>query len=136
MSTITDAELAEWDAQRGDGMVSAVGEYTPPEFWLLLDEVRRLRGMLETNRCGRGHVTLPLVLWDCPECHEITRLRLVNLIAADDECDAAADELAEAKRATGNWRTNPLSHTHPAVLRMRAAKAGRKDALDAAKAPR
>lgn len=40
---ITDAELAEWESERGNGMMSALGEYTPDEFWRLLDEVKRLR---------------------------------------------------------------------------------------------
>lgn len=52
-----------------------------------------------------------------------------ELVAADREFDAAADELAEAKREKGNWRVNPLGHNHPAVLRMRAAKARRAAAL-------
>ena len=54
---------------------------------------------------------------------------VAELIAADLELDAAADELAEAKRAKGNWRVNPLGHNHPAVLRMRAAKVRRAAAL-------
>lgn len=35
--SITDAEIAEWRALQGEGMTSAVGEYTPEEFWRLLD---------------------------------------------------------------------------------------------------
>ncbi len=39
---ITDKQIAEWEAERGNGMESAVGEYTPREFWLLLDEYKLL----------------------------------------------------------------------------------------------
>lgn len=28
---------------------------------------------LDKNVCNSGHVTLPLTLWDCPECHNETR---------------------------------------------------------------
>ena len=45
--TITREEIAEWDALRGEGMVSAVGEYTPEPFWRLLDAHKRTRGMLD-----------------------------------------------------------------------------------------
>lgn len=58
--------------------------------------------------------------------HDATVLAcLLDLLAADREFDAAAAELAEAKRAKDSWRVNPLQPTHPAVLRMRAAKARR-----------
>ena len=43
MMAITDAEIEEWRAEQGNGMNSAVGEYTPAEFWSLLDEVEVLR---------------------------------------------------------------------------------------------
>ncbi|MBX9913716.1 MAG: hypothetical protein K2Y25_07445 [Pseudomonadaceae bacterium] len=36
---ITSEEIAEWRALQGEGMVSAIGEYTPPEFWLVLDDL-------------------------------------------------------------------------------------------------
>lgn len=32
-----------------------------------------LQKRLDTNRCNSGHLTLPLTLWDCPECHNLTR---------------------------------------------------------------
>lgn len=56
---------------------------------------------------------------------------IAELVDADRELDAAADELADAKRAKGNWRVNPLPHNHPAVVRMRAAKERRAAALSA-----
>lgn len=42
-SSITDEQIQEWLAMRGEGMASAVGEYTPAEFWQVLDELARLR---------------------------------------------------------------------------------------------
>lgn len=54
-----------------------------------------------------------------------------ELVSADVEYDVAADAVAEAKREKGNWRVNPLGHAHPAVVRMRAAKARRAAALAA-----
>ncbi len=56
---------------------------------------------------------------------------VAELVAADRELDAAADALADAKREKGNWRVNPLTHNHPAVVRMRAAKERRAAALAA-----
>lgn len=40
---ITKEQIAEWRAEEGNGMRSAVGEYTPDEFWMLLDEIERLQ---------------------------------------------------------------------------------------------
>lgn len=39
---ITKELIEEWRKERDNGMVSAVGEYTPPEFWAALDEIERL----------------------------------------------------------------------------------------------
>lgn len=36
---ITDEQINIWRSVRGEGMVSSVGEYTPDEFWLVLDEL-------------------------------------------------------------------------------------------------
>lgn len=41
--SISDKQIAEWRALRNEGMTSAVGEYTPKEFWDVLDELERLR---------------------------------------------------------------------------------------------
>lgn len=46
----------------------------------LIDERDRLRAQLANNRCNSGHETLPLVLWDCPECHNETKRKLADLI--------------------------------------------------------
>ena len=39
---VNHEQIAEWRKVRGHGMISAVGEYTPSEFWLLLDNFERL----------------------------------------------------------------------------------------------
>jgi hypothetical protein len=49
MATITDEQIAEWRTMRKKGMVSAIGEYTPDEFWAALDEIERLRGKKEKD---------------------------------------------------------------------------------------
>ncbi len=36
------ADREAWRKQRGEGMTSAIGEYTPEEFWDLLDDVDAL----------------------------------------------------------------------------------------------
>jgi hypothetical protein len=40
---VSDEQIAKWRKLKSHGMVSAVGEYTPDEFWLALDEIERLR---------------------------------------------------------------------------------------------
>ena len=43
-------QIAEWRKLHGKGLVSAVGEYTPDEFWLLLDSFERLeRDLAKAN---------------------------------------------------------------------------------------
>ena len=44
---ITAIQIKEWRDLKSDGMTSAVGEYTPSEFWDALDEIERLRSALE-----------------------------------------------------------------------------------------
>jgi hypothetical protein len=51
---------------------------------------------LNGTRCNAGHDTLPLVLWDCPACHDKTRA----------ERDAVLDALHEiiyCDHADGAW---------------------------------
>ena len=57
------------------------------------------------------------------------RAAVAELIEADKEYDAAKDALVAAKREKGNWRVNPLGHSHPAVLRVRDATVRRAAAL-------
>jgi hypothetical protein len=52
----TKAQRTEWRKLQGQGMTSAVGEYTPPEFWELLDDVDRLAEALQTAlEAGQFH---------------------------------------------------------------------------------
>lgn len=44
-----EKRIAELRAYRGEGMISAVGEYTPDELWEALDTVEKLRALL--RRC-------------------------------------------------------------------------------------
>lgn len=39
MKIPTKKQRMEWRREQGSGMQSAIGEYTPPEFWELLDAV-------------------------------------------------------------------------------------------------
>jgi hypothetical protein len=48
--TITPEQIAQWRRKRGNGMTSAVGEYTPSEFWDALDEIERLRDELDDEQ--------------------------------------------------------------------------------------
>jgi hypothetical protein len=43
---VTDEQIAKLRALRGQGLTSAVGEYTPDELWEALDEIERLRALL------------------------------------------------------------------------------------------
>lgn len=43
VNQITEKQISEWREMRNEGMVSAIGEYTPAEFWEVLDEIERLR---------------------------------------------------------------------------------------------
>lgn len=40
---IAEKDISEWESERGKGMQSALGEYTPSEFWEAVDEIKRLR---------------------------------------------------------------------------------------------
>jgi len=46
----TKEERAEWLKKKHDGMISAIGEYVPPEFWHLLQEVETLESALAESR--------------------------------------------------------------------------------------
>ena len=39
---ITEKTLNEWKSYKGTGMTSALGEYTPEEFWDAIAEIERL----------------------------------------------------------------------------------------------
>lgn len=46
---LSPEEIRELRKLRGQGMESAVGEYTPPELWDALDEIERLREFIATS---------------------------------------------------------------------------------------
>ena len=52
-------------------------------------EMGRLKAKLECNRCNKGHETLPLILWDCPTCHDETRAERDTLQAELARCREA-----------------------------------------------
>jgi hypothetical protein len=66
---------------------------------------------LNNDRCNRGHKTLPLILWDCPACHEETRAKLA---AAEKERDEARSALAVARDARDQTQ-RALDLTHSAL---------------------
>lgn len=43
MMKVTDEQITKLEKFRGEGMVSAVGEYTPSEFWDILDDLKAAR---------------------------------------------------------------------------------------------
>lgn len=43
------------------------------------DELARCKEKLACNKCNRGHETLPLILWDCPACHDETKAHTTAL---------------------------------------------------------
>lgn len=52
---VTPEMLAKWRSHQGQGMTSAVGEYTPDEFWLALDEIESLQ-----KRLSEAHAWIPV----------------------------------------------------------------------------
>ncbi len=54
----------------------------------------RLQAKLDCNKCNAGHETLPLALWDCPEC---VRLKMDALAKERDEWAKEA-EISEGAR--------------------------------------
>jgi hypothetical protein len=50
---VSEEDIAAWRKLRECGMASAVGEYTPDEFWLALDEIERLHNCIRDLRAER-----------------------------------------------------------------------------------
>lgn len=83
----------------------------------LVAERDRLQARLDTNRCNSGHETLPLTLWDCPECHNETKRKLAELIEARNAmaplCRAVVSartevEERDACKALAKWLNDDL----------------------------
>lgn len=51
---LSPSVIADLRSKRGEGMVSAVGEYTPDEFWALLDLAE---GLMEARKAWRDKAT-------------------------------------------------------------------------------
>jgi hypothetical protein len=45
-AVISNEQIAKWRSTQGQEMTSAMGEYVPEEFWILLAELERLRAAL------------------------------------------------------------------------------------------
>lgn len=87
---IDAATIAEWREKRDHGMISAIGEYTPEEFWTLLDAYERLVLAL-------GQAQGEPVAWDCIcRAHKVCPQPFV--CARADYCkDAAPAPTGEGK---------------------------------------
>lgn len=59
-----DKRIAELRKERNSGMVSAVGEYTPAEFWEALDEIENLRAALKWYAEGQHFAKTDESAWD------------------------------------------------------------------------
>lgn len=78
-------------------------------------QLRADAAKLDANRCNRGHETLPLRLWDCPECHARTKRQR-------DELLAGALLLLEQYDASGDFTMGGKLTNQPFLL-LRAAAA-------------
>ena len=57
---MTNQQIKLWRKQKGDGLVSAIGEYTPDEFWAALEEIEKLRNGIK-KCCKEYHA----ITWGC-----------------------------------------------------------------------
>lgn len=92
--------------------------------WKMAAEIQRLQAKLDLNECNSGHKTLPLTLWDCPACHDVTKAKLktaedllrkrterigkleddmAGLVSQVDQLKAWGDELRKAKAIVAEW---------------------------------
>jgi hypothetical protein len=79
----------------------------------LLERLAQAEAKLQQTRCHRGHDTLPLTLWDCPACHDITRAErdaLIRQLAEThgDLCEnghAAHKDCTEACACVGSGKS-------------------------------
>lgn len=68
---ITRQQVAEWQLLRREGYQSAVGEYTPAEFWKLLEEYLIYRGAIE-HMFGPVNDDHGLRTWQLVAANEVT----------------------------------------------------------------
>lgn len=67
---VTPEMLAKWRSHQGQGMTSAVGEYTPDEFWLALDEIESLQKRLSEADAELARLRQPMTLMSPCEKHK------------------------------------------------------------------
>lgn len=77
LNFLTDAEIAECEAQRGECITSAVNEYAPQEFWQLLAEVKHRRAV---ERPIQADVADPV--WNHPYPEPLTTVTASLLLQA------------------------------------------------------
>lgn len=74
----------------------------------MAEEILRLEDRLDNTKCNSGHETLPLMLWDCPACHDETRAKLkqtdIDLGKAERRYEAAEEDLTAARREAEELR--------------------------------
>jgi len=58
-----------------------------------------LEAKLYANKCNRGHETVPLILWDCPVCHDETRAERDQVQARVTELERDYAQVKEAYEA-------------------------------------
>ena len=105
---VNHEQIAEWRKVRGHGMVSAVGEYTPSEFWLLLDSFERLeRGLAKANADKAGLIKAL--------DETITMLEMRIEIDSDKDFETANDQIAALLKFSGGTRS-AWAETAPRVI--------------------
>ena len=87
-------DLGSWPQHQVDREHDPFGPGIPKQVILASDhdalhtQLAQAQAKMNTNRCNKGHETLPLYLWDCPACHDETRA----------ERDALQREVAQWKQ--------------------------------------
>lgn len=99
--TITPEQIAEWRAEQGNGLTSAVGEYTPAEFWQLLDAYEALAKQAaeyeEALDMKEEKYGMPWRFW----ADKARELASLNTESADIE--ETAKRIYNADRRVGFW---------------------------------
>jgi hypothetical protein len=115
---MTAEQISELRALRGQGMTSAVGEYTPDELWEALDEIEALREEIDLD--NKRIAQLERVLKAVPACPDHGELCIPHAIGwiakarQDQAAIAAKDAEIEALRkdaARLDWLETLLHRT-------------------------
>ena len=90
----------------------------------LQQETANLQARLDQNTCNSGHTTLPIILWDCPECVRIAKEKMQAEIA---ELRAVVDPMLALKALEQEQLlgipTADLAETRELVSKVNAALA-------------